>query len=76
MSVFALRRRRLGRLFHSQQRVARCLHGLDLFEKEFKPIELTIDERFKMLWEGAAVAGLEFAGAGRDAAADIWICPD
>jgi hypothetical protein len=44
----------------SQQRVPRGLHGLDLFEKKFKPIELTVDERFKMLREGAAVAGLEF----------------
>jgi len=31
-----------------------------VFEKKFKPIELTVDERFKMLREGAAVAGLEF----------------
>ena len=45
---------------HSQQRVPRGLHGLDLFEKKFKPIELTVDERFEMLREGAAVAGLEF----------------
>ena len=44
----------------SQQRVPRSLHGLDLFEKKFKPIELTVDERFKMLMEGAAVPGLEF----------------
>jgi hypothetical protein len=51
---------RLGRLFHSQQCVPRDLHGLDLFEKKFKPIELTVDERFKMLREGAVVAGLEF----------------
>src|SRR4029077_7386520 len=42
------------------QRAPRGLHGLDLFEKKFKPIELTVDERFKMLREGAAVAGLEF----------------
>jgi hypothetical protein len=63
-------------LFHRQQRVPRGLHGLDLFEKKFKPIELTVDERFKMLREGAAVAGLEFfAGAGRGAAADIRIRP-
>ena len=47
-------------MFHSQHRVPRGLHGLDLFEKKFKAIELTIDERFKMLREGAAVAGLEF----------------
>ena len=45
---------------HSQQRIPRSLHGLDLFEKKFKPIELTVDERFKMLREGAADAGLEF----------------
>src|SRR4249920_3690921 len=38
----------------------RGLHGLDLFEKKFKPIELRVDERFKMPREGAAVAGLEF----------------
>ena len=44
----------------SQQCVPRSLHGLDLFEKKFKPIELTVDERFKMLREGAAVAGLQF----------------
>src|SRR5262245_35062273 len=49
-----------GGLSHSQQRVPRGLHGLDLFEKEFKPIELTVDERLEMLREGAAVAGLEF----------------
>jgi hypothetical protein len=47
-------------LFHSQQRVPPGLDGLDLFEKKIKPIELTVDERFKMLREGAAVAGLEF----------------
>jgi hypothetical protein len=47
-------------LFHSQQRVARGLHGLDLFEKKFQPIELSVDERFKMLREGTAVTGLEF----------------
>jgi hypothetical protein len=47
-------------LSHSQQCVPRGLHGLDLFEKQFKPIELTVDERFKMLREGAAVSGLEF----------------
>jgi len=47
-------------LSHSQQRVPRGLHGLDLSEKKFKPIELTVDECFKMLREGAAVAGLEF----------------
>ena len=50
----------LGRLFHSQQRVPRGLYDLDLFEEKFKPIELTVDERFKMLTEGAAVTGLEF----------------
>ena len=47
-------------MFHSQQRVPRGLHGLDLFEKKFEAIELTDDERFKMLRQGAAVAGLEF----------------
>jgi hypothetical protein len=39
-------------LFHSQQRVPRGLHGLDLFEKEFKAIELTVDERFKPAFPG------------------------
>jgi len=34
-------------LSHSQQRIPRGLHGLDLFKKKFKPIELTGDERFK-----------------------------
>jgi hypothetical protein len=34
-------------LSHSQQRIPRGLYGLDLFEKKFKPIELTGDERFK-----------------------------
>jgi hypothetical protein len=33
-------------LFLSQQRVPRGLYGLDLFEKKFKSIELTVDERF------------------------------
>jgi hypothetical protein len=32
--------------FHSQQRVPRGLHGLDLFEKKFKSIQLMVDERF------------------------------
>src|SRR5215471_10178359 len=40
-------------------RPARLLHGLDLFKKKFKPIEFAVDDRFKMLREGAAVAGLE-----------------
>ena len=47
-------------MFHGQHRVPRGLHGLDLFEKKFKSIELTVDERFKMRRKGAAVAGLEF----------------
>ena len=42
------------------QRVPRGLHGLDLSKKKFKPIKLSVDERFKMLREGTAVAGLEF----------------
>ena len=50
----------LGRLFHSQQRVPRDLHRLDLFEKKLEAIELTVDERFKMRREGTAVAGFEF----------------
>ena len=65
-------------MFHSEQRVPRGLYGLDLFEEKFKPIELTVDERFKMLRESAAVAGLEFfqpLRAGRGAAADIRIRP-
>jgi hypothetical protein len=47
-------------LFHGQQRVPRDLHSLDLFENKFEPIELTVDERFKMRREGTAVAGLQF----------------
>ena len=39
--------------------VPRGLYGPDLFEKKFKPIEFAVDDRFKMLREGAAVAGLE-----------------
>jgi hypothetical protein len=35
-----------GLAFHSQQRVPCGLHGLDLFEKKFKSIELMVDERF------------------------------
>ena len=42
------------------KRVPRGLYGLDLFEKKFESIKLTVDERFEMLRQGAAVAGLEF----------------
>jgi hypothetical protein len=47
-------------LSHSQQRVPLGLDGLDLFEKQFEPIELTVDERFKMRREGPTITGLEF----------------
>jgi len=34
--------RRHGGLCRSQQRVPLTLHGLDLLEKQFEPIELTV----------------------------------
>ena len=52
--------RRHGGLCRSQQRVPLTLHGLDLLEKQFEPIELTVDLRFEMLGQGTAIAGLEF----------------
>jgi len=36
-------------LCRSQQRVPLTLHGLDLLEKQFEPIELTVDLRFEMV---------------------------
>ena len=72
-------------MFLSQQLVPPGLYGLDLFEKKLKPIELTADERFEMLRQGAAVAGLEFfqplapapmlldiRGIGPEFAAILW----
>ena len=55
------RRRRWHSVFcRRQQRVPLALHGLDLLEKQFEPIELTVDLRFEMLGQGTAIAGLEF----------------
>ena len=39
---------------------SRAASTVDLSEKKFKPIELTVDERIKMRREGTAIAGSEF----------------
>ena len=78
MSVTSLPAPGLAVCRHSQQRVPLGLHGLDLFEKQFEPIELTVDERLEMRREGTAIAGLEFFQPLAPVAAqrlDIRICP-
>ena len=54
------RRRRHGGLCRSQQRVPLTLHGFDLLEKQFEPIDLAVDLRLEMLGQETAIAGLEF----------------
>ena len=44
----------------NQQRVPLSLHGFDLLEQQFEPIELAVDLRLEMRRQGTTIAGLEF----------------
>src|SRR5947209_16844226 len=48
-----------GGVFRGQQHIALGLHGFDLLEQQFEPVELTANLRLQMLRQRTAVAGLE-----------------
>src|SRR5216683_534268 len=54
------RRHRRRGMRRDQQCVPLGLHGFDLLEKHFEPIELAVDLRLEMRGQGTAVAGVEF----------------
>ena len=53
-------RRWRGDLLRGQQRVPLGLHGFDLLEQQFEPIELTADLDLKMHRQGTAIARPQF----------------